>query len=261
MLVGFVAGKVYYLAVAFGDRIVRRGAAKEGLFLAGVAVVGIFWAYSALLYVGAIYFPWPFPRWFGGTDWMLNSGLPLGLTKSPTTDVLAVAIFATYPLWFYLGTELGLAGQRMTMASRDAESNKIVGAVVDAVFPRGGAIPPGAADVGTLGLVGSLFDKIPATFADGLKLLMFVFDSRFFVLVFAGKWKRFVDLSQPERTKYLQAWESNPYLSSATQALRITASYGYYTRPQVYKEFGYAGPLEPGLPPWFEQQPETGRAA
>ncbi len=264
MVIGLVAGKAYYLLVAFGDKILRRGAAKDGLVVAGAAVVALFWAYSALLYANVISFPWPFPAWYGGTNWMLNSGLPLGLARSSASDVVAVLIFATYPAWFYLGTELGLAGHRLTKGQRLAERDRIIGKVVDTVFPKGGAIPPGASEVGTLALVDSLLRKIPPMFADGLVLLMFVFDSRFFVLVFTGKWKRFVDLDRPgetaEKRKYLEAWSSNPYLSSATQILTVAASYGYYTRPQVYKEIGYAGPLCPDLPPWYNPGPEAATA-
>ena len=113
LLIGFLAGKGYYLLTAFADRLFKRGAAKRDLMLFGALVVVIFWAYSALLYLNVIYFPWPLPHWYGGTDWMLNSGLPLGLARSATTDALAVVVFATYPVWFYLGTELGLAGHRL----------------------------------------------------------------------------------------------------------------------------------------------------
>ena len=262
MVIGLVAGKAYYLLVAFGDKILKRGAMKQGLIVVGVAVVSLFWVYSAFLYLNAISFPWPFPAWYGGTAWMLNSGLPLGLSRSSASDVLAVVIFATYPAWFYLGTELGLAGHRLTKVQRSKERDRIIGQVVDTVFPKGGAIPPGAAEVGTLELVDSLLRKIPPMFADGLVLLMFVFDSRFFVLMFTGKWKRFVDLDDKpgetsEKRKYLQAWSSNPYLSSATQILTVAASYGYYTSPRVYKEIGYAGPLCPNLPPWYKEGPEA----
>ncbi len=262
MVIGFLAGKAYYLLVAFDDKILRRGALKNNLFIVGAVVVLLFWAYSALLYLNVIYFPWPLPAWYAGTNWMLNSGLPLGLTRSSLTDVLAVVVFATYPAWFYLGTELGLAGHRLTKGQRKSESSRIIGQVVDTIFPRGGDIPPGAADVDTLGTINSLLGKIPALFAEGLVLLFFVFDSRFFVLFFTGKWKRFVDLDEKpgdatEKRKYLQAWSSNPYLSSATQILTLAASYGYYTKPQVYKEIGYSGPLCPNLPPWYNPGPEA----
>lgn len=262
VVIGLIAGKSYYLLVAFGDRVLRRGAAKNGLIVVGAVVVSLFWIYSALLYLSVINFPWPFPTWYGGTSWMLNSGLPLGLARSAASDAVAVLIFASYPGWFYLGTELGLAGHRLTKGQRLAERDRIIGQVVETVYPKGGAIPPGAAEVGTLGLVDSLLRKIPPTFADGLVLLMFVFDSRFFVLMLTGRWKRFVDLDKPgetsEKEKYLQAWSSNPYLSSATQILTVSASYGYYTRPQVYKTIGYAGPLCPDLPPWYNPGPGAG---
>lgn len=242
--------------------MIKRGAGKKGLLIAGALVISLFWAYSALLYLDVIYFPWPFPSWYSGADWMLNSGLPLGLTSSSVSDVLAVVIFATYPAWFYIWTELGLAGLRLTKGRRLAERDRIIGQVVGTVFPKGGAIPPGAAEVGSLALVDSLLRKIPPTFADALVLLVFVFDSRFFVLMFTGRWRRFVDLDDKpgdtsEKRKYLQAWSSNPYLSSATQALTVAASYGYYTRPQVYKEIGYSGPVCPDLPPWYNPGPEA----
>jgi hypothetical protein len=225
-----------------------------------VVVVIIFWAYSALLYLNAIYFPWPLPRWYGGTDWMLNSGLPLGLARSTTSDLLAVVVFATYPLWFYLGTELGLAGHRLAAAQRLKERDRIIRDLVSTTFPEGGAIPPGAGQVGTAPVVESLLTKIPALYDDALTLLLFVFDSRFFVLAFTGKWKRFVDLQGgtgpgSEKQKYMEAWQSNPYLSGVAEVLRITVSYGYYTRPPVYKLIDYAGPLIPNDPPWYNPGP------
>ena len=228
--------------------------------LFGALVVAVFWAYSALLYLNVIYFPWPLPHWYGGTDWMLNSGLQLGLARSATTDALAVAVFATYPVWFYLGTELGLAGHRLATAQRLKERDRIIRELVSTTFPEGGAIPPGAGQVGTAAVVESLLTKIPPIYGDALTLLLFVFDSRFFVLAFAGKWKRFVDLEGgtglgSEKQKYMEAWQSNPYLSGVAEVLRIAVSYGYYTRPQVYKLIDYSGPMVPDLPPWYDPGP------
>ncbi len=114
--------------------------------------------------------------------------------------------------------------------------------------------------MGTAAVVGSLLTKIPPLYDDALTLLLFVFDSRFFVLAFAGKWKRFVDLKGgtgpgSEKQKYMRAWQSNPYLSGVAEVLRIAVSYGYYTRPQVYKLIDYSGPMTPDLPPWYDQGP------
>ncbi len=256
VLLGFVSGKAYYLLSVFGDSVFRRGAVKKGLVLAGAIVVPVFWVYSALLYVSSIYFPWPLPHWYGGTDWMLNSGLPLGLTRSSGSDVLAIVFFAAYPLWFYAGTRLGLSGHRQTSRQILSERRRIVSDLVAATFPVGGAITPGASQVDTAALVESLFTKIPPLFEDALTTILFAFDSRFLVLAFTGRFRRFVDLDGGETTmlekrKYLRAWNSNPYLVGIAQMLRITASYGYYTRPQVYQLLGYAGPMTPNLPPWF----------
>jgi hypothetical protein len=253
--VGFLVGEVFYLSVAFGDRIFSRGAARRGLLGAGAATVSVFWAYSAALYLNVIYFPWPLHRWYGGTSWMLNSGLPLGISRSVTTDIGAVVLFATYPLWFYLGTELAKAGPRFTRAQKLKERARILSELAEAEFPRGGAIPPSASDVNTAGSVEGLLQRIPPLFDDSITLLLFVFDSRFFVLAFTGRWKRFVDLDPEEKGRYMEVWEANPFLVSVAQILRITCSYGYYTKPQIYGDFDYHGPMVPNEPPWYKPGP------
>jgi len=260
LLLGFVAGKSYTLLGVFGDGVLRRGQLKTGLVVAGAAVVAVFWSYSALLYVNAIHFPWPIANWYGGTDWMLNSGLPLGLARSTGTDALAVVSFAAYPLWFYAGARLGRSGHRQSMEQVTRERMRIVKCLADTAFPAGGAIPPGASQVDAAALVDSLFQRIPPLYDDALTTILFAFDSRFLVLAFTGKFTRFVDLggdgaSTPEKQRYLQTWSSDPRLASIGQILRITASYGYYTRPQVYGLIGYIGPMTPNLPPWFVPAP------
>ena len=252
VLLGLIAGKTYYLTMVFGDRILRRGQLRTGLLVSGAVIVTVFYVYSSLLYVNLIYFPWPLPGWYGGTDWMLNSGLPLHLTRSSATDAAAVAIFVTYPIWFYLGTELAKAGHRLTRRQRTQERDRIIRDLSTAMFPQGGAIPPGAVQVHAPERVAGLFSLIPPAFADALNLLLFSLDSRFLVLVFTGRWKRFVDLASDwEKSKYVEVWESNQYLVGAAQAIRITLSYGYYTQKEVFERIGYNGPMEPSLPPWY----------
>ncbi|GAA0510920.1 hypothetical protein [Halorubrum aquaticum] len=66
-------------------------------------VVLVFLTTSTLLYLDVL--PW----WFtdeDGPEWMLNSGLDTDLTRGPGTDVLAVIMFAAYPLWMKLGLDL-----------------------------------------------------------------------------------------------------------------------------------------------------------
>ncbi|MDA4114109.1 MAG: hypothetical protein OK474_08695 [Thaumarchaeota archaeon] len=260
LLLGFLAGKSYYLLTVFGDRVFRRGAQRKNLLIIGAIIVVVSWAYSAALYLNLIYFPWPLPHWYGGTNWMLNSGLPLGLTRNSVSDIAALVIFATYPLWFYIGTELGLAGHRMTDAQRMKERDRIVRDLAATMFPRGGAIPPGAGDVDSAASVESLLTVIPSLFGDALTVLLFAFDSRFFVLAFTGKWKRFVDLDADEssvweKSRYIEAWESNTYLLAVAQTLKIAMSYAYYTKPLVYEVIGYNGPMIPNVPSWHNQGP------
>jgi hypothetical protein len=260
LLLGFLVSKVNYLTVVFDNRFLRRGNSRRYILIFGVAFTALFWAYSALLYVNVIYFPWPFPKWFGGSDWMLNSGLPFGLARSSTSDILGVVIFATYPLWFLLGAEFGVWGDKIGNSRRLKERDRIIKELLSALFPKGGAIPPGADDVDSAGGFKELLTKIPPNFSDSLTMLLFVFDSRFFVLAFTGKWKRFVDLdgdsgSTVEKRKYVEALNSNPFLITVIQILKIAAGYGYFTKALVYKSIGYAGPLIPNEPPWYNPGP------
>ena len=193
---------------------------------------------------------------------MLNSGLPLGLARSSASDIAAVVIFATYPLWFHLGTELGLAGHRVTGAQRTRERDRIIRDLAATMYPRGGAIPPGAVDVDSAASVESFMGFIPSLFDDALTVLLFAFDSRFFVLAFTGKWKRFVDLDADESSvwekgRYIEAWESNTYLMAVAQILKITISYAYYTQAPVYDVIGYNGPMIPNPPSWYIPAPGT----
>lgn len=70
-------------------------------------VVVLFVVVSTLLYLGVL--PWWWGEWMTGTDWMLNSGLDTDLTRSAGTDVLAVVMFAAYPLWMWLGLSIDLS--------------------------------------------------------------------------------------------------------------------------------------------------------
>ena len=82
------------------DRYVRSSVRRDRL-TAGVVL--LFLVKSTLLYFDIV--PW----WFtdeDGTEWMLNSGLDTEVTRQPGTDVLAVIMFAAYPLWMKLGLEL-----------------------------------------------------------------------------------------------------------------------------------------------------------
>ena len=264
LLLGFLAARVSYLTVAFENSFFTRGSSRRSIFIVGVFFTLLFWVYSSLLYLDVIYFPWPLPRWFGGIDWMLNSGLPFGLTRTLTTDLLALMIFGIYPLWYYLGTLMGLAGIRLTHQQRSKERDRIIREVVRTAFPKGGTIPPDAEEVEAAESVIKLFSRIPPLFAQALTVLLFVFDSRFFVFAFTRKWKRFVDLdldpaSTLEKRKYMEAWESNSFLIGVAQILKLVSSFGYYTKEPVWKFLNYKGPTRPNDPPWYKPNPGIGK--
>lgn len=72
--------------------------------LAAVIVI-VFITVSALLYLDIV--QWWLGEWISGSDWMLNSGLNTNLTRQPGIDILAVVLFAAYPLWMKLGLDIG----------------------------------------------------------------------------------------------------------------------------------------------------------
>jgi hypothetical protein len=74
---------------------------------AGAATIAAFWAVSVSLYLNR---RWTHPiarawRARTGRDWMLNSGVLRLDHEEPgrATHAVSAAIFATYPLWLWLG--------------------------------------------------------------------------------------------------------------------------------------------------------------
>jgi hypothetical protein len=73
--------------------------------------MAVFWGVSVPLYLNQ---RWTRPIWRAcraqsGRDWMINSGvLKLDADKvSPVGHAVSAAIFATYPLWLWLGLRHG----------------------------------------------------------------------------------------------------------------------------------------------------------
>jgi hypothetical protein len=259
-VLGLLVGTLYRLTRVFGSSVLRRTPTLNVLTAFNVIVIVVFWVYSGLLYLNVIYFPWPFPKLYDGINWMLNSGLPLSLSRTHTTDLVGLVIFATYPFWLWLGTRSASTGFKLSKSRVEAERNRIIKEIVWASFPKGGAVPPSARDVHAENPVIDLFGKVPPTFRDALDTMLFVFDSRFMVLGATGKWKRFVDLdsdpsSTQEKRRYLEVWQSMPLLSISAVILKLIASYGYYTSPGVWSNIDYNGPMRPNDPPWYRKGP------
>jgi hypothetical protein len=79
--------------------------------LVASATMAMFWGVSISLYAER---PWTGPIWRAclaqsGRDWMLNSGvLRLDWQRAgPKTHAVSAAIFATYPVWLWLGVRDG----------------------------------------------------------------------------------------------------------------------------------------------------------
>ena len=73
----------------------------------GAATMGVFWGASVPLYLNA---GWTRPIWRAGRarsgrDWMLNSGVLRLDHRRPgrATHAISALLFATYPLWLWLG--------------------------------------------------------------------------------------------------------------------------------------------------------------
>ena len=100
--------------------------------------------------------------------------------------------------------------------------------------------------------------RSPPAYEEGLTILLFVFNSRLTVFTFTRRWRRFVDLdrdrsSTREKRKYLESWQSNPFLLGALKFLELVLAYSYYTNEGVWKYIDYGGPSVPNDPPWLRQ--------
>jgi hypothetical protein len=100
----FASGETYARLAVEPER--ERNALKFG-----VATIAGFWGLSIPLYLNQ---RWTKPVWRAchaksGRDWMINSGVTrFDPNKvSPRGHKLAAAIFATYPLWLWLGYRHG----------------------------------------------------------------------------------------------------------------------------------------------------------
>lgn len=97
----YAGGRAYRAVTAEQPDSTTRDAAVGAGFMA------VFWGVSIGLYLNQ---RWTKPVWWicrarSGRDWMLNSGvLKIDETQvGRPTHVVAALIFATYPLWLWLG--------------------------------------------------------------------------------------------------------------------------------------------------------------
>lgn len=100
----YAGGRTYRRIAADADATVPNAARDAAV---GAAFMAVFWGVSVGLYLDQ---GWTKPVWKlcraqSGRDWMLNSGLlRLDFREvSRRTHVVSALIFATYPLWLWLG--------------------------------------------------------------------------------------------------------------------------------------------------------------
>jgi hypothetical protein len=99
---------LYASGFAYGRLMPERTPAARAV---QTATAGVFLATSISLYLDR---PWTRPIWRAcraesGRDWMLNSGVFKfdWRAAGPRTHKVSAAIFATYPLWLWLGIRRG----------------------------------------------------------------------------------------------------------------------------------------------------------
>ena len=97
----YSGGRAYARATRDADPSPARDVAVGASFMA------IFWGISVGLYLEQ---DWTRPVWrmcraASGRDWMLNSGVFRFQWRKPSarTHAIAATIFATYPIWLWLG--------------------------------------------------------------------------------------------------------------------------------------------------------------
>jgi len=104
---------IVFLAERFLHKILR-----NPILVLSVVTVALFWSISGLLYLDYLDFPW-LGKAGSGRHFMWNSGVELMGLNPPidvsvtyanplcTLNIVAVMLFATYPLFLYLGVYVG----------------------------------------------------------------------------------------------------------------------------------------------------------
>jgi len=227
-LIGFFTVNAQRIIVVLQGDVWKHGRSRRFIWAIGAAVTATFITVSSLLYLDII----PFFT-IKGSDWMLNSGLPLNLQRSSATDIIAVVIFLSYPGWFQLGVlSAGYAFRRVP---------RILTAVVNASFPRGGAIPLGAEDVNAADASTILVNGMLPSYQEAFKVLLVAVDSPILVFAITQEMKHFTELTRDQQVSYLRALQTTPVLSAVGHLLKTLASFGYYVQEKVATEIGYDG--------------------
>jgi len=122
MFMSFLLDPIFLIvigvAIVFLDRRFSNKNLKNPILVLSIITVALFWSISGLLYLDYLDFPW-LGKAGSGRHFMWNSGVevigiepPIDVSisyASPlcTLNIVAVLLFATYPLFLYLGVNVG----------------------------------------------------------------------------------------------------------------------------------------------------------
>ncbi len=127
---------------------------------------------------------------------------------------------------------------RATDDAGDAREGALLRAVLDALVPRGGAFPTGAADTDLDAALVRYFGSLHRLGPVGLRLLLLAVE--YGAVVF--DWTRpFSRLDPPARERALAAWETSrlAFRRQLIASLKLLALMHFYERPEAWAGVGY----------------------
>jgi hypothetical protein len=122
---------------------------------------------------------------------------------------------------------------------------RVVKAIGQTIFPRGGAIDVDAVEAGVVEYVEDYVERLPPWNRVQMRALFFAFD-RAFGINASQPGRRFVDAHPDERRVFLDSWEhsSNYYQRMLWAGLRMVLTLAYAEAPGVKVGMGEAAPPE-----------------
>jgi hypothetical protein len=142
-------------------------------------------------------------------------------------------------LWALRGSAPDVAGLR----SLGAHAYRTLAHLARALFPEGGAFPPGASGVDLARMFDVVLADEPEWNQSDLKAALFLLELG--PLLFEGRLTTFSSLNEAEALAHFQRWQQSHSLVRRQVALafRKFLCVVFYDRPEVWKHIGYDGPL------------------
>ncbi|MDA4117342.1 MAG: GMC family oxidoreductase N-terminal domain-containing protein [Thaumarchaeota archaeon] len=122
---------------------------------------------------------------------------------------------------------------------------EITKAIIESMFPAGGPIVYGAADLGAAERALGYLNKVGDPYQELIYVLATSINSPIASWYLVGTFTRFINLSPPEKQIFLETWTRDPnlVLRSLSQVFKALACLGYYGDPRVWQVIRYPGPF------------------